>query len=85
VRAVPRKLALYQPVMVPWQTPPQSNDFFGRSRARATRRANAGRLVSVSTPCNGWWKLTIQPGLTARRNFIMALVSGSEPGLGPDS
>jgi hypothetical protein len=58
VSAVPRKRRLNHIVMVPWHTPPQSSVFAGRSRRRATRRANFGRLVSVSTPRSGWWKLS---------------------------
>jgi hypothetical protein len=76
---------LYHWVSVPWQVPPQLKVFRGSFKAFATRRANAGRLVSVSTPYNGWWKLRMRTGLTVRRNFMIALVSGSEAGRGPDS
>ena len=44
VRAKPGWRWLYQPVMVPWQTPPQSRVVAGRPSSRATRRANVGPL-----------------------------------------
>ena len=58
VSAKPLKLWLNQPVMVPWQTPPQSRVVAGRLSVRATCREKPGRLLSVSTPFSGWWKLS---------------------------
>ena len=78
--------------MVPWQTPPQSNALRGRFSLRATRRANRWFLVSVSTPCSGWWKLRIRcglivaqephhrPGLRLRRRPRAGLVAAVEVG-----
>ena len=57
VRAKPGKWRLNQPVIVPWQTPPQSRLVVGRLRWSATCRANLGRLTLMSTPLSGWWKL----------------------------
>lgn len=79
------KVWLNQPVMVPWQTPPQSSVVVGSCSARASRRAKRGSLVSVSIPRSGWWKLITRSGRTRRRNLITARVSGSLAGPAPDS
>ena len=39
----------------------------------------------MSTPCSGWWKDSTYAGFTFDRNLIIARVSGSEAGLGPES
>ena len=83
--AAPSKLWLNHIVMVPWQTPPQVKALRGRFSSSASRRAKPGRLVSVSTPCSGWWKLTSHFGLMSRRNRITARVSGSDAAREPDS
>ncbi len=85
VSAAPRNRLLNQPVIVPWQAPPQVNDLRGRLSARATRRENRLSLVTVSTPYSGWWKLMIHLGLMSLRNRMTARVSGSDAGRGPDS
>ncbi|CAB4711863.1 unannotated protein [freshwater metagenome] len=70
---------------MPWQVLPHAKLLRGRSSASATRRAKAGLFVCVSTPCSGWWKLSSQRGRTVRRKAIIACVSGSDAGFGPDS
>ena len=71
-------------VIVPWQLLPQSSVVIGSPSARATRRENPGRSVT-STACSGWWKDRMYAGRTRDRKRIIALVSGSEAGLGPES
>ena len=85
VRAKPLKSWLNHIVIVPWQTLPQASRDRGRPSVRATRVENFGRSVSVSTAWRGWWKQRTYAGSTLRRNRIIARVSGSERGLGPDS
>ncbi len=85
VSAEPAKWWLNHIVMVPWHSPPQSRVLRGSRSARATRRAKPASLVSVSTPTSGWWKLSTRRGSISRRNLIIARVSGSLPGRGPDS
>ena len=83
VSANPGNLWLNHIVIVPWQLLPQFRCVIGRSSALATRRENAGRAV-MSTPCSGWWKDSTYAGFTVDRNLIIARVSGSDAGLGPE-
>ncbi len=82
--AKPGNLWLNHIVMVPWQLLPQSSFVIGRSSAWATRRENFGRSV-MSTPWSGWWNERTYAGFTFDRNLIIARVSGSDLGLGPES
>ena len=71
-------------VIVPWQTPPQSS--LRRQVQLAGHPAREpGRLVSVSTPLSGWWKLRILVGPDSRRKRHRRPCLGSDLRPGPDS
>jgi hypothetical protein len=71
-------------VIVPWHLPPHRSRDIGRPSARATRLENLGRSVT-STARSGWWKESTYAGRTFDKNRIIARVSGSERGRGPES
>ena len=84
VTAAPANVWLYQAVMVPWHTPPQSSSFNGSWRFFASRFDRARSFtLSVSTPRSGWCQLTRYRGLVRVRNCMITVVSRSETARGP--